>query len=138
MDHFENARWIWAKDAFGENVYADFLFDAEYRKNDDCRLYISADHRWAVYVNGVFFDCGQYSDLPQFKVYDEIDLSGALKEGKNAVTVSCWHEGLGTSCSVVKPHGVRFAFEINGRTAAVSRTAPSSDRTAIPIRFRPR
>ncbi|MBQ9544544.1 MAG: hypothetical protein IJV00_05410 [Clostridia bacterium] len=112
---FDGAKWIWADGAFGENVYADFFFDVPFSSGDDITLFISCDHRYALYVGGAFFDCGQFSDMPKFKVYDKIDLSGVLKEGKNSVTVSCWHEGRETACSCVQPHGVIFSLEKNGR-----------------------
>ena len=117
---FKNAKWIWAKDAFGANVYADFFFETDFCAGDRVRLFISADHRYSVCVNGVFFNCGQFADMPRFKVYDALELSGALKEGKNALAVSCWHEGAETCCSALQPHGVIFALEKNGKISLVS------------------
>ena len=55
---FDGAKWIWADGAFGENVYADFFFDVPFSSGDDITLFISCDHRYALYVGGAFFDCG--------------------------------------------------------------------------------
>lgn len=48
-------------------------------------LRISCDSQYAAFVNGVFADANQYADFPEYKVYDQLDLSHLVKPGENTL-----------------------------------------------------
>ena len=59
------ASWIWInRDCADVNQYAEFRheFNLDYVKENDYKLYISADTDYVVWLNEVFVACGQYSD----------------------------------------------------------------------------
>ncbi len=86
---FENARWIFAKNQKQDviNSYYDYqaLFYAEMDKKT--LLYISACNQYAVYVNGLFVDCGQYPGYEDYQVYDELDITEYIREGDNELLI---------------------------------------------------
>ncbi len=86
------AKWIWKKDFAGKDIYCDFYDSFDYQ-GGKVTLQISADSGYALYVNGVFADSGQYADYPHYKVYDEVDLTKFCKEGKNHIAIIVTHCG---------------------------------------------
>ena len=75
------AKWIWKKDFAGKDIYCDF-YDSFVYEGGKTTLQISVDSNYALYINGVFAESGQYADYPHYKVYDELDITSFCKEGK--------------------------------------------------------
>lgn len=117
------ASWIWnyditekPNDASNINEYVEFLHEfyvdnigaksIETKEIDESNehrvdrekalLYISADSDYAVYLNGKFINCGQYDDFPENKVYDVLDLSESLQNGKNVLAITVYYQGRGS------------------------------------------
>lgn len=95
MKVFEQSKWIWVREATGNNVHAEFYGEFAWKDGDGiCRL--SCDSDYTLYINGVVVACNQYGDYEHFKSYDTIDLAPYLKMGHNSFAVHVWH--LGTPC----------------------------------------
>lgn len=85
---FGPAKAIWCSRAARVNAYVNFVdsFDAA-SADGPYRLRISADAQYVLYVNGRYVDGGQYADFPDYKVYDELDISQFVRPGRNTVKV---------------------------------------------------
>lgn len=98
MDVFERlqAEWIWLpQEAEKVNQYVEFRheFTLEEIDNTCSKLYISVDTEYAVWLNGVFVNCGQYDDYPDKKVYDILSVGALLKPGKNVLSILAYYQG---------------------------------------------
>jgi len=96
MNIFEKtqAKWIWVRSLDSDDCYGDFA--AEFALDglpQRAQLRISADSDYALYLNGVFVDAGQYDDFPQDKVYDVLDVTAFVKTGKNKLAIRAYHQG---------------------------------------------
>ena len=94
-----NARWIWADDAKPQpNVThyfrREFTPDAS---GEVRRLFVTADSRYRLYVNGAFVGEGPPPSAPHFYYYDEYDLGAALAAGPNVIAVVVHFAGDGLS-----------------------------------------
>lgn len=110
MEPFEKAEWIWLDGFGGVNTYVSFFETVKASAGQRVVLYISADTNYALWANGELVTFGQYSDYPFDKVYDEVDLSGRLSDGENAVRIDCWHQGRDTSTARNGTAGVIYEF----------------------------
>ena len=113
---FEQAKWIWSKDTDGTDSYAEFLIREKFDLLDTVKLSISVDSNYAVYVNGVFVDSGQYADYPHYKVFDTVDCSDYITAGENHITIIAWYYGVDSSTYYTGKPGVLFEIEKNGTT----------------------
>lgn len=95
---FGSAKWIWNEEYDGMNVYVRF-FDkiSGKREGSEYKLLISVDTNYALYINGVMAETGQYADYPFDKVYDELDITHYLSDHENEIVIDCWHQGHDTS-----------------------------------------
>lgn len=96
MNPFVNSRWIWGNDNAQTDEYCEFL-DSFNFSGRGAKLYISADSNYAVYVNGSLAASLQYADFPYDKVYDEIDITDYVRQGKNVLAIRVWYYGIGTT-----------------------------------------
>ena len=89
---FGSAQWIWCPGLSGVNLYADFFTSFSVSgAGDPLLLHISAEHQYAAFVNGTFAALGQYTDLPQSKVYQTHDISPAAAPGENQLWVRVYY-----------------------------------------------
>ena len=116
MANFNNAKWIWTSDNYGVDEYAEFIFDIDVDNlNDVYLLNLATDSNYNLSVNGVVTEFGQYSDYPEYKVFDELKLDN-LKLGKNKILITVWYYGKDTSTYLVDKPGAIFTLEKNGET----------------------
>lgn len=90
-----HAKWIWSDEAGeADNVYAYFRkrFEQSAPTNGH-RLFIAADTRYQLFVNGTFVERGAPQSQPFFQYYDEHDVSDLLRSGTNCVAVLVNHVG---------------------------------------------
>ncbi|MBE6647692.1 MAG: hypothetical protein E7611_08690 [Ruminococcaceae bacterium] len=113
------SKWIWKKDFSGEDIYVDFLSDFDYT-GGKVTVKISADSNYALYINGVFSESGQYADFPHYKVYDEFEITDLCKEGKNRFAVTVWHYGRTSLCYYPGRAALRFEIWCDGELIAFS------------------
>ena len=113
MDNIKNAKWIWENSAAAADEHAEFVCEFDYSANDgDVTLSISADSDFGFYLNGKFFDFGQYPDYPHYKIYDSFDITSALKVGKNRLAIEVWYYG--NNCSTNIDDGAGLCFSVDG------------------------
>ncbi|MBQ9939540.1 MAG: hypothetical protein IJO96_08430 [Oscillospiraceae bacterium] len=117
---FENAKWIWNSQAAGKDVYCEFLAETNCKKDDKVIIRLSSDSNYALYINGTFANSGQYADMPNYKIYDELDISRHLVEGTNHIAVVVWYYGVESSTYFVAKPGLIFEVEQNGKVVLAS------------------
>lgn len=119
---FKNAKFIWCEELLHTvNAYADFYEKIEKKQGHKYILHVTADSDYAVYINGKFFDGGQYADYPDtYKVYDSLDITNALSYGENDVKIVAYCQNEDSSTYRVGTPGVMYSFTEDGREIAVS------------------
>ena len=111
MENFTAARWIWHNSYRGINVYINFEDCSTLGEiPSDCRVKISCDRNYALYLNGEFIDCGQYSDYEDMKFYDELDVTPFVKTGRNDLLAVVYYQG--KSCSTYRRGEPGLIFEV--------------------------
>ncbi|GHU97787.1 alpha-rhamnosidase [Clostridia bacterium] len=90
--NFKRSEWIWISDGSAGDEYGEF-FDALDYATGDAVIGISCESNYALYINGELAGFGQYADFPWYKVYDEIEITGYLRQGKNELRIVVWHYG---------------------------------------------
>lgn len=68
--------------------------DYEAEAGKKCLLRISADDYYKLYINGVFVTQGPAPAYPEAYYYNELDVTGYLKTGKNVFAVHLYYQGL--------------------------------------------
>ena len=96
MNIFEKSKWIWPTPEAHADEYAEFIEDVNFYGRS-AELVISSDSNYTVYVNGSLAAFGQYADYPYKKVYDKIDVSRYMRQGKNVIAFRVWYYGINTS-----------------------------------------
>ncbi len=88
----DSSKWIWKSSGLDQDIYCEFsdIFDF---KGEKAILKISADSTYAIYINDVFVDLGQYPDYPYYKIFDEIDVTEYCNKGKNIFSFVVWGYG---------------------------------------------
>jgi len=84
-----HARWVWTDDAAPKpNTWAcfrrEFVLEAP---ADGHRLFITADSRYRLWVNGALVGEGPPPAAPHFYYYDEYDVAEAIGPGANAIAI---------------------------------------------------
>lgn len=118
------AKWIWKKDFTGKDLYCDFYDSFDYQ-GGKVTMEISADSGYALYINGVFADSGQYADYPHYKVYDVLDITKLCKEGKNHIAIVVTHCGGDFFTYQPGTAALRYALSVDGHCVTASGEATS-------------
>ena len=109
-----NASWIWTgKQQEEVNQYVEFRHEFQLNavQDNNYNIYISVDTDYAVWLNGIFVACGQYSDYPYNKVYDVLDVKSFLKSGKNALCIMVYYQGESSSTYLKGEPGLWYALD---------------------------
>jgi len=92
------AKWIW--DEMGEHPRNYWLaFRKTFKRPDDANvvlLHITADSRYALFVNGKRVGFGPVRSWPFEQFYDTYSVKDYLVAGKNVISVLVTHYGIGT------------------------------------------
>ena len=104
MDCFEKSKWIWPTKTPRPDEYAEFISELDFFGHS-CEVCISSDSNYTVYVNGMLAAFGQYADFPYSKVYDKIDLSRYMRQGKNVIAFRVWYYGIDTASTYYPGEG---------------------------------
>ncbi len=102
-------KYVWLKEE-KKHTYAEFKTNFYYSGEGTPYLKITADYKFAAFINGKFAANGQYADLPEYKTFSVYDLSGAVQRGDNELIVKAYHAGEGFS--VCRPMIAAVAFEV--------------------------
>ena len=112
MNYLKNAAWIWENADAKPDEHAEFFAEFDYSISDGkVYLSISADSEYGVYLNGKFVEFGQYPDYPHYKVYDRLEVSEYLVEGRNLLAIEAWY--LGNNCSTNIDDGAGLCFSLD-------------------------
>ncbi len=82
-------KYIWLNDS-KETAYVEFQEEFEYT-GGKAVLKITADYKYAAFVNGQFVGNSIFPDLPTYKTLSEYDVTKFLKAGKNVLRVKAYH-----------------------------------------------
>ncbi len=121
---FQKAAWIWRQEPAGVDEFCDFV-DTVTRPEDGGRCYLSiaADSNYTVWLNGELCTFGQYADYPDYKVYDRVDITDALRPGDNRLAVTVWYYGIHTQTYAKGEAGLIYEItDGSGRVLAYSGT----------------
>ena len=113
-----HARWIWHPDAPSADAYVYFRKTIELDAHpQQAQLFLSANSRYHLFVNGAFIARGPDRCDPAWKYYDGHDLTGCLQPGANVIAVLVWRCGPAA-------HNVSYDAERGGLIAALRREMP--------------
>lgn len=104
---FLDAKWIWESEQAAPDEYVEF-FTSFTMDGEKGTVRLSVDGDYTLFINGKVVGFNQYGDYEHYKVYDEIDISGLLKQGKNDFALLCWHFGVDTTRYKKAKAGVIF------------------------------
>ncbi len=111
-------KWIWLKKE-QTNSFVEFERKFNYQ-GGQAELFISADYRYAAYVNGQIIPGNQYADLPNYKSVNGQNITAYLKEGENVLRILAWHMGEdGSICRAMKA-GIAYQLFVDGKLAVES------------------
>ena len=120
MNHFEKSKWIWPVAEAQPDEYAEFLKTVDFYGRS-AELFISSDSNYTVYINGSLAAFGQYADFPYKKVYDRLDVSRYMRQGKNVIAIRVWYYGIDTSSTYCPgTAGVIYSLFADGVLLAAS------------------
>lgn len=105
---FQSAAWIWRNAPAGVDEFCDFLTTFEAAEGQPCRLHIAADSNYTVWLNGRLAAFGQYADYPDYKVYDDVDVTDLVVPGENRLVVTVWYYGIDTQTYIRGEAGLIF------------------------------
>ena len=124
MFRIKKAEWIWAQNAEGKDIYADFIASFEGVKDKKTTLYVSADSDYTAYLNGKLLAFTQYPDYPNDKVGDVIDLTPYLCDGVNHLSFTVWSYGEGNQSYI--PSAAGLLFEVRSQNRVLTHSSPDT------------
>ena len=124
MEVFNKSKWIWYKKENTPDDYGEFfeIFEAKSGQNVACRL--SCDGDYTLFVNGNFVESNQYGDFEHYKIYDEIDISDFIIDGKNSISLLVWH--FGCDNQRYKKYTQGLIFEVVSESKILAASAEST------------
>ena len=87
------AEWIWHSGEPVWNETVDFLTEFTVHEPSACRIFVSANSHYALYLNDHFTANDQFPDYEQWKAYDELPLAGLVHAGRNTLCLSAYWQG---------------------------------------------
>lgn len=117
---FEEAKWIWKKDC-NDGCILQFKTQFFAESSIGHSLYITAETRYVVYINGKRLGSGPPRAYPFDYRYDRYDLDGAIKEGSNIIAVLVVYSGESSLQHIEAAPGLKFAITDSfGKTIVLS------------------
>lgn len=127
---FENSKWIWGKGITGSDTYCDFRESCFCDSTKKTVIRISADSNYALHINGQFVESGQYADYPNYKIYDEINISDYITDGENILDVTVWYIGDTNFSYFPGKAGLLFEVENDGQIVCNSTETTKSRKSS--------
>jgi len=107
---FNHAQWIWGYTEEDVNLYMDFFTDFDLIEADNCKLYICACSQYAIYINGVFVNSGQFPDYAEYQVYDCLDIDEYIVPGRNQLKITGY--AIGEDCATYRKETPGLIFSV--------------------------
>ena len=123
------ASWIWCDHSREPNQYAQFLRDFSF-DGQRATVYIAADMCYALFINGQYVPGFAYSDYPECRSIDRLDVTGSVRPGNNRICVIGYCQVTDGLTYRSGAPGIRFAVYADDEPVAISdervlsRTAP--------------
>lgn len=114
------ARWVWADLPPAPNQTVDFLCSFTVSDPAACRVFVSVNGQYALYLDGAFVANDQFADYETWKVYDELSLCGHVHIGSNRLSLGAYWQGEASSTWRPFAPGVCFAVYEGERLLAAS------------------
>lgn len=119
MNVFSKSKFIWTAKSEGVNTYVELYKDFQIALSSAiCN--ISCDGDYTLFINGKYASSNQYGDYEHYKVYDTIDISHLVHEGKNHFALLCHHFGEDSSRYKNYKAGAIFEVISNGEIVLAS------------------
>lgn len=111
------AKWIAAPNEDGQQ-YGIYYFRKDLSltaKPDSFNVFVSADNRYKLYVNGQLVSLGPARGDLNYWNYETVDLAPYLHTGRNSVAATVWNEAVNRPEAIIS---FRTGFIIQGKAAA--------------------
>ncbi len=96
-------KYIWTHHE-EQDLYAEFSQCFSLNAYKKVILRITADYKFAAFVNSAFCANGQLADVPEYKTFSEHDVTAFVKKGENELRILAYHTAVGTfQCRVMTP-----------------------------------
>ena len=127
---FENASLIWNSFNYTENEYNEFVKNLDWN-NEKAILRLSVSGDYTLFINGRYAGSNQYGDFPHYKVYDEIDITEFLNNGKNRICILAWYFGKSGMRYNTPTPGIIFEALLDGEVVFSSGTDTLSRKSPV-------
>lgn len=115
----KKAKWIWINDNPQDDEYAvfeeKFVWDGK-----KATFTVCAEIDYVLYVNGALAGFGQFAGYPEYKYFDELDITDLCRAGENVFTLTARYEGLNSHIHIADGAGVIYSLCIGGKTVTYS------------------
>ena len=127
---FKNASLIWNSFTYTENEYAEFVRNLDWN-NEKAILRLSVAGDYTLFINGRYAASNQYGDFPHYKVYDEIDITEFLNNGKNRICILAWYSWKSGMRYNTPVPGIIFEIELDGEVVISSNSDTLSRKSPV-------
>lgn len=115
----KEAKWIWLHLEDKADEYVEFFDELDYC-DGEAVLNLSCDSNYALYINDELSGFGQYADLPWYKVYDNLNITPHLRQGKNQIKIIVWYYGHDYFTYYKGKPGLIYELTVDGRVECFS------------------
>lgn len=109
-----NAKWIWRKqkdyNLYNQTIIAKKSFVLPATEHAD--IIITADSYYRLYINDIWINDGPCRSWPEHFQYDQFDVTGYLKPGKNQIKVVARYFGVGDFHCVPQQAGLLVQLNV--------------------------
>ncbi len=116
---YGNAKWIWTNET-GLCQFAEFYKEFDYKGENQVFLEISAPTTYVVWVNGQYVFNGQYGDYDFYKVYDKLDITSLVNQGKNSLAILAYNQGDDSFPYQYKTPAITYSVYSGGNVLAIA------------------
>lgn len=116
-----NAKWISLHDStYPVNHWVNFRNRIHLDGTAESKCFIAVDTAYQLWINGLEVDQACFSDFPQDRYFNSIDVSKFLRIGDNYIAVLAYYQGVDTSRYVRGQPGLLLDLQCEGRSVLVS------------------
>lgn len=119
MNVFEKSKWIWLQGGEDPDTYVEF-YDRFEASGKEAVIRLSCDSDYTLWINGRYVSSNQYGDFEHYKIYDSLDITPYLTQGKNDIKILVHYWGVNTSRYRVARAGLIYEVTSGDTVLAVS------------------